>query len=490
MVASWGALLKNWKTLGILLLLTFGALLVHGYHPFAEDAEIYLPGVKKILNPALYPKGAEFFENHAHLTLFPNLIAYSVRLSHLPFAYVLFVWQLASIFLLLLACWQLSGRLFTEMRARWAGVAMVESLLTLPIAGTALYIVDQYVVNRNLSAFAAVFAITRVIERKYIRAGMWLLFAAAVHPLMVVFAGSFCVLFLLMDRWRPSGAVVACLSPFTFLFQPPSEAYHEAVRYHISHYLRNWQWYEWLGLFGPILLVWWFGRMAAKRQMRTLEKVCKAIVTYALLYFAGALIVSIPKSFETLARLQPLRSLHLVYIFMLVIGGGFLGKCVLKDAAWRWVVLFIPICAGMFFAQRALFPADAHVEWPWAAPRNPWVQAFLWARDHTPNDAFFALDPFYMQIDGEDAQGFRAIAERSRMADGNKDSGAVSMFPPLAGEWLGQFQSVEKWRNFGAADFQSLHEQYGVNWVLLQKPAGLGLDCPYANSVVEVCRVD
>jgi hypothetical protein len=28
-------------------------VLVSGYHPYAEDAEIYLPGVEKILHPEL-----------------------------------------------------------------------------------------------------------------------------------------------------------------------------------------------------------------------------------------------------------------------------------------------------------------------------------------------------------------------------------------------------------------------------------------------------
>jgi hypothetical protein len=39
----------------ILLLLTVGALLVHGYHPGAEDAEIYLPAIVKTLRLKLLP---------------------------------------------------------------------------------------------------------------------------------------------------------------------------------------------------------------------------------------------------------------------------------------------------------------------------------------------------------------------------------------------------------------------------------------------------
>ncbi|MGA7565466.1 MAG: hypothetical protein WBW53_05265, partial [Terriglobales bacterium] len=175
---------EKYKTLAILLPLTAGTLLVHGYHPYAEDAEIYLPGVEKILHPGLFPAGQEFFSSHASLTIFPNLIAFSLRVTHLPFETGLFLWHLASIFLLLLACWELSSLLFPSARARWGGVCLVAGLLTIPVAGTALYIMDQYLNPRNLAAFAAVFAVARILEKKYVRAVLWLVFAGSVHPLM------------------------------------------------------------------------------------------------------------------------------------------------------------------------------------------------------------------------------------------------------------------------------------------------------------------
>jgi hypothetical protein len=107
------------KTLNFLwlFLLTVAALLVQGYHPFAEDAEIYLPGVEKILHPELFPVGREFFLSHASLTFFPNVIAFSLRVTQLPMEAGLFLWHIASIFLLLLACWELSGLFFSSARA-------------------------------------------------------------------------------------------------------------------------------------------------------------------------------------------------------------------------------------------------------------------------------------------------------------------------------------------------------------------------------------
>jgi hypothetical protein len=133
---------ERYKTGIGLFLLTSGALLVHGYHPFAEDAEIYLPGVERILHPELFPVGREFFAAHASLTLFPNLVAFSLRVTHSPFEAGLFLWHLASVFLLLLACWEMSGKCFPSFRARWCG-----SVLAGMFAGIILTIVTDVVLH-------------------------------------------------------------------------------------------------------------------------------------------------------------------------------------------------------------------------------------------------------------------------------------------------------------------------------------------------------
>jgi hypothetical protein len=491
----------RYKTLGVLLLLTADALLVHGYHPYAEDAEIYLPGVEKILHPKLFPVGREFFLSHASLTFFPSLIAFSLRVTHLPMEAGLFLWHLASIFLLLLACWELSGLCFpnAHTKARWGAVCLVAALLTIPVAGTALYVMDQYLNPRNLAAFAALFAVARTLEKKYLRAALWLVFAGIVHPLMAAFAFSFCALLLVMERFGMKsgassalGAVtgVCCLLPFGISLDPPtSPAYHAAAMRHQFHYIQLWTWYEWLGILAPVVLFWWFGRMARARQWRQLDLVCRALIVYDLIYFSAALVVDLPARFESLARLQPLRSLHLLYMLMFLIMGGFLGEFVLKNRVWRWLVLFVPLGIGMFVAQRALFPASAHIEWPGVAPKNPWAQAFVWVRDNTPVDAVFALDPDFMQLPAEDTIGFRCLAERSRLADLSKDSGAVSMFPPLAEEWLEQVQAQSPWTKLRLGGLLRLKSNYGVSWVVVQQPDGANLDCQYQNSAVLVCRI-
>ena len=82
------------------------------------------------------------------------------------------------------------------------------------------------------------------------------------------------------------------------------------------------------------------------------------------------------------------------------------------------------------------------------------------------------------------------MAQRSMLADAIKDSGAVTMFPPLAEEWFSQVQAQSGWKHFQMQDFRRLRADYGVNWIVVQKPEGAGLNCPYDNASVSVCRLE
>jgi hypothetical protein len=492
------------KDFAILLALTAGAFAVAGYHPAVEDAEIYVPQIKKILNPALYPFGAEFFQSHARMTLFPNLVALSVRVTHLSLEAAMLFWHVLSIFLVLLACWKLASLCFDEWYARWAGVALVGALLTIPVAGTALYIMDEYLNPRSLALFAALFAIAAVLKKRYLATILWLAGAALVHPLMPVFGASLvAVMVWLRDftgvralpqdsRAATPVASAALLIPLGVSLRYPSAAYRQAIQMRPYFFILRWHWYEWLGIVAPLLLLWWFAQLARKQHMNTVTLLCRALILYQLLYFVTALVTTIPPRLLALVRYQPMRSLQLVYVLLFLMGGGLLGKWVLRDRTWRWLALFVPLSLGMFHSQQQLFPATPHIEWPGRVPQNDWLQAFAWIRANTPTNAIFALNPNHMALAGEDQHGFRALAERSMLADAVKDSGALTMFPdlPLAEHWKQQREAQQGWENFQAADFEHLRHDWGVTWVVLDQRSATGFDCPYANQSLRVCRVN
>jgi hypothetical protein len=423
---------------------------------------------------------------HARLTLFDELISGSVRLTHIPLEAALLLWHVFSIYLLLWGCLRLARLCFHDVRAQWAGVAFISALLTLPVAGTALYLMDQYLNPRSLSTPALLLAVLSVLESRFTRAGLWLAFAAVVHPQMAVFGGCFICVLMWTKHRDVTPAAVYLILPFGLSFDPPSEAYRATLQWKSYFFLRNWEWYEWLGIVGPVLVLYWIAQIARRQKLPVLELLSRSLIAFELAFFVGAASI---EPFPGLAKLQPMRALHIVYLFMVLFIGGALGQFVMKNRTWRWVAVLAPLFAVMGYAQLQLFPNSEHVEWPGRPSNNAWLQSFAWIRDNTPQDAYFALDPDYVELSDENWQGFRTNAERSALAGDIADSGAASVFPALAETWFEQSRDQRGWKQFTSSDFRRLRQKYGVNWVVSQQSVA-GLECPYHNAAVWVCRND
>jgi hypothetical protein len=476
-----------------LLALTAATVAVHGYHLGVDDAEIYVPGIKHAADPRLYPFGSEFFMTHAHLSLFQDLVGGFARLTRLPPDLVIFLCHLAGVFLLLLAAWRLSCACFQTSPARWGAVGLLAGVLSVPVAGTALVIMDPYVTARTLSAPATLFAVACFVSNQRKRAFAWLLFTAAVHPQMSVYGAVLLGCIELARRRQAvplTQTVLAAALPLLWGFQPPSGPAREALLSRTYFFLSQWAWYEWIGAIAPLLLLWWFSARPPRGTTPVFQMLARTLVPFGLLFTAAGLILTYTPPLLNYTRLQPMRAFHLIYVIFFVLLGGLIAEYVLGRKGWRWVALFVPLAAGMWILQQSAYPFSPHVECPGGADRNPWAEAFLWIRANTPRDAVFALDPNYLAIPQDDQHGFRAVAERSVLADNLKDSGAVSLFPQLAAEWKQQVQAQTGWARFHAADFQNLARRYPVTWVVVQPSQTAGLACPYQNAELAVCRID
>ncbi|MBZ5727044.1 MAG: hypothetical protein LAP87_18855 [Acidobacteriia bacterium] len=479
-----------------LFLMALLAVLVHGYHLGADDAAIYVPAIKKAADPALYPFGAEFFMSHAHLSFFPDLVGGSARLTRLPVNFAIFAWHVAGIFLLLLAAWRLVCACFHGDGARWGGVALLAALLSVPVAGTALAIMDPYLTARSLSTPATLFAIACYVSGKPKSAVAWLLGTALIHPQMSAYGAVFLTCLACAGRRRspisaapaPACGVLLPL-PFLFEFQPARGAAREALYSRTYFFVFQWAWYEWVGVFAPLALLWWWSSAARRGTTPVFRTLSRTLLPFGLLFTAAGVLLNISARLENYTRLQPMRAFHLVYVVFFVLLGGLLGEYLLAKTFWRWLALFAPLAVAMWLLQQTTYPASPHVEWPGYVGPNSWISAFVWIRDHTPRDAVFALDPNYMQLPGEDAHGFRAIAERSVLADNVKDSGAVSLFPQLAGHWKSQVQAQTGWDRFRREDFENLARHFPVTWILTRRPGPAGLRCVYENRDLAVCRI-
>jgi hypothetical protein len=487
--------------MALLVLLATFAILVQGYHPGLEDDAFYLAAIKHNLNPSLFPHDADFFRVQFQATVFDKLIASSLRWTHVPLEWGILFLQWAVTFLILWQCWRISRRCFAEAHAQWAAVTLVAVLLSLPVSGTALTLTDQYLHPRALATAAILAAVVAVLDAQLLLAFALLTAAFFVHAIMAAFGASYC-LFLL---WKPTAQTppqsrrtavsVAMLFPLGWIFEPASDAWRQAAATRPFYFVLRWQWYEWLGVVGPLALLWWFRALARRRDQMVLSRLAERLVYFGVFQLAVALAMLLPPQLARLRPLEPMRFLHLVYLLFVLLAGGLLGQYVIQRHALRWLLLFVPLGAGMFYAQRQMYPSTAHLELPpplsrYETPRNNWVDAFRWISQNTPVDSQFALDPRYMELPGEDYHGFRALAERSVLADEIKDAGMVARVPRLAPRWLREVEAQRDWRSFQRLDFLRLKAEFGVDWVVLKAPSVAGLPCPYQNSQAMVCRVE
>jgi hypothetical protein len=488
-----------------LALLTPAIFFLHGYHPFADDAGIYVSGIQKLADPGLYQPDAAFVLAHTHLSLFAHVLAWVVRITAFPLEAVLLAAHLASIFLFLLACWRLAERFFATSAQRWCSVVLAGACFTLPIAGTALSLMDPYVTARSFSTPLGLFALVAAIDRRWWRMSALLLLAAVLHPLMTIYAAGMVLLFLLADIGVPRAALLlsghalalAAILFFCTLHQPVSAAYREAILSRSYIFPSMWQRFEYFGIGVPLIL--FASAMVRPAASNLIRHLCFAA---CLLGITGTLIAFLfvhPSGPFLIARLQPLRCFQILYTLGVLLLGGLIGKLLFEPVRGQpargvrsrimAVALLAVILASLYAAQRGAYPNSAHVELPGHAPRNPWKQAFVWIRANTPHDAVFAANPHLVFMDGEDAQGFRATAQRSLLAD-DKDEGVVVVFPKLAEAWAAQ-------RNPQAGIDKMSDEQRlarlrppGATWIMLPEESTTSLPCPYHNATVQVCRLE
>jgi hypothetical protein len=306
---------------------------------------------------------------------------------------------------------------------------------------------------------------------------------------------SFCF-FLTMAMLEPVHAWLRSLRdsfaaaiPLGWIFESPTASWHRALETRSYYFLYRWTWYEWLGALGPLLLFWLLWRVALKRGKSKLARFALAVFAYGVVHQIVSMVVLASPALVRLTPMQPMRFLQLIYVFMVLIGGCLLGKYLLRRSALRWAAFLILVNAGMFATQRALFRGSSHLEFSDTRSNNHWLESFAWIRNNTPVDAYFAIDPNYLAAPAEGYHSFRALAERSQLADMVKDPAVVTQVPELGPGWQAQVNATANWHHFDLPDFQRLKTAFGVDWALVSYPAPIGMQCKWHNAALAVCAI-
>ena len=478
-----------------LLALTLCTLLINGYHPLTEDGGLYAAGIQSALNPALFPHDLAFATATGHYSVFAPLMAQTIRLTHIPLPWLLLIADLAGAWIFLHAAWRIAAQSLPSERAAFYATALLAAWFTLPIAGTSLLLMDPYVTARTFSTLLSLLALSFALERRPLPCALALAAAAAFHPLMAAYAAALILTLLiakLPSRSQTIGYIsltIAALGLATALqLNAPTES-PQTVAAAISRYywfLSQWHWFELLGLLGPLLV------LAALLRFANLTPAAKALCRAAIALGLIANLISLLFAHEhytthLVARLQPLRAFLLIYAVMtILLGVALTHACPRRYRIIPPVALTI-IATGMTFAATQSISASSHLELPWRTTTNPWVQSFEWARANTPTDALFALDADYITTHGEDAQTFRATAQRSMLPDFSKDGGEAAIRPTLAADWFAGMTAQQHLSLLTPEERKQHLAPLGVTWLILHTDAKTNGVCPYANAVVKVC---
>ena len=493
------------------------AIAIHGYHPYADDGGLYIAGVKRLLNPFLYPHYTSFVVQQTHLSAFAWIVATTIRVTHVKLQPVLFVLHFASVWATLFAAWLLAAECWPGTSARLGAISLLACSLSLPVAGTSLSIMDPYLTARSFStplgllALASAAAVWRSEQRE--RAAwcalcfLALSLALLIHPVMAVYiVVAALLLFCIaappteLSAWAPRAL---CLGLVALSFAAHLSASPESSPQVLAAMTRNywfaseWRWYELAGLVAPLAILGWFSRTGSTHELRAVTSLSRTVLFLGVTGLTVSLLFAHPSdSTYLIARLQPLRAFHLVYLVMVLLLGAELGSRLLRQSVPRWTCALVLLSGLMYLPARAAYEHSEHIELEISNSSNKWVEAFLWIRNNTRLDALFALDSDYNNVPGEDTEIFRAIAERSAVPDRSKDGGVAAMARQLAPDWLAGETAqtgLDRLSHLTPEHADQVREAAlettGADWVVLTTGSPTALTCPYRNEVVKVCRL-
>lgn len=481
-----------------LIALTTAAILILGYHPAAEDGGIYSAALLQRLHPDLFAHSHPFVTAHLGRSLYLPLLAALHHILPLSLPWFFLLLHALSVFAVLFTAHKLVAASSFTPAAQFGAVFFLALGLSLPVAGTALYVADPYLTARSISTPLLLLCLVTILQQRWIFAFVLFALTVLLHPLMAVW-GSLLLLGTAASATKRPVRATAILSVGLLAvsggiaYLAPHENSTMQMLAHSRSYwfLSQWHWYEVAGALIPPVLLFGMTRLPRTSSLSPSANhlLRGTIFAFLLPVVISLLFVHADTSRLLLARMQPLRALHFGYVLFLLMLGAWLGQHLLQRSVVRWIFAALVLSLPLVCMQRSLYASSNHLEMPWTTPRNPWARAFLWAKQNTPVNALFALDARYVYSPAEDANCFRAIAERSSLPDAAKDGGVASVSSQLADTWLRGVQAQQGLDTISDAIRLQRLQPLGVTWLVLRADATTSFACPYANEAAKVCKL-
>ena len=263
---------------------------MQGYHYGVDDAAIYIPAVERFAHPSLFPYGADFFLSHSRVSFFSNVVGAMVRWLHVPLPWAVWSSIVLGIYLLLLAGALARHASASRAHARNGPQSLtLASVLTVPVAGSALPIMDPYLTARSLSTpahpvsrsqpFSQPARPAAVLLARYRAAasadgGLWrcaggVALAAALVPRLACPQ---------RRRWPARSGPSFQRLPDGFHLGPAQEPYRETLYSRTFFFAWAWTWFEWAGALLPLAILFAITRIRFSAVTPVAVRLCRALL--------------------------------------------------------------------------------------------------------------------------------------------------------------------------------------------------------------------
>jgi hypothetical protein len=322
-----------WRNWGLpaaaALLLTPMALLAHSYKFVNDDQILYIPFLRRTLNPSLYPGDYFFGQPQATISIFENALAWPVRLLGLEWTMLLGYLLVQA--LILFCLYRLARRLASPPAAF---LAMVLFILPISIGGTFVRTYDNYFNPRTLVLPLSLLTLLALWKRRPWWAAALVSLHLLLHPLSGLHTWLVTVLLLAWWAWRRYFSPRSLIGPGILLLGIPGflawksggggalwlDPAWRAVLWERTPYvfLASWKTEDWISL-GLYLILGIVGWSARRRDPRTTH--LSLAVLGVVLAMTLAVAVGVDwLGLAPLAQLQLARGWRLVIVMAVIFG--------------------------------------------------------------------------------------------------------------------------------------------------------------------------
>ena len=346
------------------LVLTPIALLAHRYKYVNDDQILYIPFLRRRMEPALYPGDYFFDQPQAGVSLFEDALVWPIRFLGMEWT-MLLGYVLAQALILL--CLFFLARRLTSRRAAY--LAMILFILPVSIGGTYVRTYDNYFNPRTFTLPLGLLTLIALWERR----PWWAAILASIHLLLHPLSGlhTWLVVALLFAWWAlkrfislrsllvPGGLLLGTLGLLFWatgggetLWLDPA---WRAVLWRRTPYvfLGSWKVADWISI-GLYLLLGIIGWVSRLRELRT-RHLCLAVLVVVL---GSTLAVALGADWlglAPLAQLQLARSWRIIIVLAIIFGADLV---VVLFERWGWGGALVAALLGV-----AIYFDRADAEW-------------------------------------------------------------------------------------------------------------------------------